>query len=101
MYSALAYLPLPEGKPGLIGKPDQKRSKRLIAGSASGLYKAARRMRAASARSARDFKEKERIYQYQRGAFLILAKGRGYFFGVGETLSMTTRRWVISVPGMG
>lgn len=93
MYSALAYLPLPEGKPGLIGKPDQKRSKRLIARSASGLYKAARR--------ARDFKEKERIYQYQRGAFLILAKGRGYFFGVGETLSMTTRRWVISVPGMG
>ena len=101
MYSALAYLPLPEGKPGLIGKPDQKRSKRLIARSASGLYEAARILHAASARSARDFKEKERIYQYQRGAFLILAKGRGYFFGVGETLSMTTRRWVTSVPGMG
>ena len=38
---------------------------------------------------------------YRSGCFLMLAKGRGNCWGVGFTLSTTTRRWVTSVPGMG
>ncbi len=43
---------------------------------------------------------RERGISCHSGFFLICAQRRGYFFGVGPVLRMTTAQWRSSVPEM-